>query len=129
MNRERPRGQATVEFALILPLVVACMMCVLATGVVVYDHLSLADLSRSAVRAAVASDDPPSAARSVVTHTDSSVQIRTTMDDATGLVHVKLTRQRKLPLWFLGRVLPHISVTAGATMLREPTSVIGDGLG
>jgi Flp pilus assembly protein TadG len=127
-NRVHHVGQSTVEFALILPLVVACMMCILAAGVMVHDHLALSDLARSATRAAIASDDPHAAAQSVVNANDESVRTRVVIDGDTGLVRVSLTRQRSLPLWIVGQALPRFTVTATVVMLQEPATVIGDGL-
>lgn len=117
-----------MEFALILPLAVACMVFVLATGIIIYDHLSLSDLSRSAVRAAVISDDPAAAAEQLVKSVDESIRIRTNVDNESGLVLVKLDRQRVLPLPFIAQMLPRFTVRASAVMMIEPPQVIGDGL-
>lgn len=117
-----------MEFALILPLVVACMIFVLVAGLIVYDHLALADLSRSSVRAAVTSDDPASTAQDLVQAVDSRVRVRTTVDNESGLVHVRLERTRRLPLLLISHLLPQFTVRASAVMLREPAMVIGDGL-
>ncbi len=127
--RHRERGQSTVEFALILPLAVACMVFVLAAGLVVYDHLALADLSRSAVRAAVTSDDPASIAAQFVKQIDADIRVKTVVNNENGLVHVRLERTRSLPLLFVARTLPKFTIHASAVMMKEPPLVIGDGFG
>lgn len=122
------RGQSTVEFALILPLAVACIVFVLTTGIIVYDHLALSDLSRSAVRAAVISDDPVKAAEQFVQLIDNSIRIHTTVNNESGLVLVQLERRRALPLPFVAQILPRFTVRSSAMMMTEPPQVIGDGL-
>ena len=126
--RRHQRGQSTIEFALIFPLAVACMIFVLAAGIIVYDHLALSDLSRSAVRAAVISDDPATAAEQIVNLVDDGVRVRTLVNNETGLVLVKLERRRALPLPFVAQMLPQFTVRASAAMMSEPPQVIGDGL-
>lgn len=104
------------------------MVFVLIAGLIVYDHLALADLSRSSVRAAVTSDDPASTAQDLVNAVDPNVRIRTTIDNESGLVHVRLERKRRLPLSLISQLLPQFTVRASAVMLREPAMVIGEGL-
>jgi Flp pilus assembly protein TadG len=128
LYRRQQRGQSTVEFALILPLAVACMVFVLTAGIIVYDHLALSDLSRSAVRAAVVSDDPAATAKQLVTLVDDSIRVQTTVDSDSGLVIVKLDRQRAIPLPLISDMLPSFRVRASAAMMVEPPLVIGDGL-
>jgi len=50
MRARRERGQATVEFALILPLVLVALAGVLQVGMVVYSHLAVTHLAREAAR-------------------------------------------------------------------------------
>ena len=127
-SRRHQRGQSTIEFALIFPLAVACMIFVLAAGIIVYDHLALSDLSRSAVRAAITSDDPAAAAKQLVNLVDDGVRVHTSVNNETGLVLVKLERRRALPLPFAAQILPRFTVRASAVMMSEPPLVIGDGL-
>lgn len=127
-HRQHQRGQSTVEFALIFPLAVACMIFVLTAGIITYDHLALSDLSRSAVRAAVISDDPAAAAKQLVALVDKSIRVRTSVDDESGLVLVQLERRRTLPLPFVAQMLPRFAIRTSAVMMVEPPQVIGDGL-
>jgi Flp pilus assembly protein TadG len=125
--RRRKQGQSTVEFALILPLAVACMVFVLTAGLVVYDHLALADFSRSAVRTAVTSNDPASAATQFVKVIDTDIRVKTVVNAENGLVQVRLERTRSFPLLFVARALPKFTVHASAVMMQEPPHVIGEG--
>ena len=54
-------GQATVEFALILPLVIFAALAIIQVGLVVRDHLAVVHAAREAVRAASVDPDPSSA--------------------------------------------------------------------
>jgi len=115
------RGQATVEFALMAPLVVLCALLLLATLSVCLDTLRLNDIARSAVRSAITSDDPADAATAIgdLSH----VTARTSTDESTGLVTVEITMKKQFPL--LGRWLPSLSLHETATMMREPPLVLG----
>ena len=119
--RHKSRGQATVEFALMAPLVVLCALLLLATLSVCLDTLRLNDIARSAVLSAVTSDNPSDAATAIADL--SHVSAKTTADDATGLVTVNATMKKRFPL--LGRWLPSLSLHGTATMMREPPLVLG----
>jgi len=57
------RGQATVEFAFLLPLVVLSVLAVIQVGLVVRDHLGVVHAARQAARAASVDPDPGRAVR------------------------------------------------------------------
>ena len=63
MTRRRERGQATVEFALFLPLVVMAALAVVQVALVVRDHVSTVHAAREAARAASVDPDPGRATR------------------------------------------------------------------
>ncbi len=115
------RGQATVEFALMAPLVVLCALLLLATLSVCLDTLRLTDIARNAVRSAITSDNPSDAATAIADL--SHVSATTTTDDLTGLITVDVTMKKRFPL--LGRWLPSLSLRGTATMMREPPLVLG----
>ena len=119
--RPSHRGQATVEFALMAPLVVLCALLLLATLSVSLDTLRLNDIARSAVRSAITSDNPSDAATAIADL--SQVSAVTTTDESTGLVTVNATMKKQFPL--LGRWLPSLSLHGTATMMREPPLVLG----
>ena len=123
--RHRHKGQATVEFALILPLIVACMAVVLIAGVLVHDQLALSETARLAARSAIVSDNPSDSAQQVIETIDSNIEVRTVIDEVTGLVTVSLSKTRKVPLWLFQSVLPTVNLRARAVMAMEPPVVIG----
>ena len=119
--RHKNRGQATVEFALMAPLVILSALLLLATLSVCLDSLRLNDTARNAVRSAITSDNPSDAASAVATL--SQVSAVTTTDNSTGLITVEVSMKKRFPL--LGRWLPSLSLRATATMMREPPLVLG----
>ena len=57
------RGQATVEFAFVLPLVFVAALAIVQVGLVVRDELGVVHAAREAVRAASVDPDPSRAVR------------------------------------------------------------------
>jgi Flp pilus assembly protein TadG len=119
--RRNDNGQATVEFALMAPLVVLCALLLLATMSVCLYTLRLNDIARSAVRSAITSDNPSEAATAIALL--SHVSATTTVNGVTGLITVEASMKKRFPL--LGRWLPSLSLHATATMMREPPLVLG----
>ena len=119
--RRNDNGQATVEFALMAPLVVLCALLLLATLSVCLDTLRLNDIARSAVRSAITSDNPSDAATAIALL--SHVSATTTVDGITGLITVEASMKKRFPL--LGRWLPSLTLHATSTMMREPPLVLG----
>jgi hypothetical protein len=62
-GRGGERGQATVEFAFLLPLVVLSVLAVIQVGLVVRDQLGVVHAARQAARAASVDPDPGRAVR------------------------------------------------------------------
>lgn len=117
------RGQATVEFALVTPLVVLCAMTLLGTVGLCLDIARLDDIARNAVRSAVTADDPSRAADAVARAF--RVSANTTVNDRTGIVTVTVRLVRPLPVPVIGRLVPRVSLRGSASMMREPPIVLG----
>ncbi len=62
-SRSREQGQATVELALVLPVVVLALLAVIQVALVVRDRVALVHAAREAARAASVDADPGRAAR------------------------------------------------------------------
>ncbi|MFT4774170.1 MAG: Flp pilus assembly protein TadG [Ilumatobacter sp.] len=112
-------GQATVEFALALPVMLIMMLGLVQVGVAIRNELAVELAAREGARAAVVSSDPSSAAnraarRSVALPLDVSTQ--TTPDDV--VVTVTYTDPTDVPI--IGRFLGPSTHQATATMATEP---------
>jgi hypothetical protein len=108
-------GQATVEFALLLPLFVACIGVLVATTALALSSLRLADTARTAARVASTSNDPQDAVRTFTT--EIGVDSRVTLDHQRQFLNVHLAQRIRLP--FIGLPLPLVRLTAQSTVLYE----------
>ena len=126
MNRSRPRarGQATVEFALVLPLFVACTAIVVAATLVGLRALALSDLARDAARAATVADVPCEAAAAVV---EDRATLRCELGPLAsgGATTVRITVTERVPMiGAVGDWLDALMPQATVTMLIEPPPVL-----
>ncbi len=113
------RGQATVEFALVLPLVLLTLMAVLQVALVVRDQVAVVHAAREAARAASVDPDPnaaTAAARRTLGGAD--VELRRPSEVGEPLtVEVRYRSVTNVPL--VGPLLPDPELTARAVMRVE----------
>jgi hypothetical protein len=92
-------GQATVEFALVLPLVVLAASFVVATGVAVRDHIALVRAAGVGARAASVSGGDTGAVREAVDRVLDLPRVRTSVEIAGDFVRVELRHDWRPPGW------------------------------
>jgi hypothetical protein len=114
-QRKADTGQATVEFALLLPLFVACIGVLIATTMLSLSTLRLADTARTAARVASTSNDPQTAVSSYIAKT--GVDSRVVLDDQRQFLTVYLTQRIRLPL--IGLPIPVVRITSHITVMYE----------
>ncbi len=112
-------GQATVEFALVLPLVIFLILAVLQTALVVRDYVATVHAAREAARAASVDRDPTAATRAA----------RRVLRDATvevgarpavgGPISVTVHFRSHTSLPMVGALVPDPDLNATATMRTE----------
>ena len=115
----RERGQATVEFALILPLVVLMLLAVLQTALIVRDYVGVVHAAREAARAASVDRDPraaAAAARRVLARSTVSVGTRPAVGGPIR-VEVRYVSHTDLPM--VGLLFPDPELHATAVMRTE----------
>lgn len=115
----RQRGQATVEFALVLPLILFGLMAVLQVGLVVRDQVAVIHAAREAARAASVDRDPDGAvraARRVLARAEVHVGARPAVGQPI-TVEVTYHDQTDLPL--VGALFPDPDLHAHAVMRVE----------
>lgn len=111
-------GQAAVEFALALPIVVLLTLGLLTVGVAVRNELAVELAAREAARAASVSADPGAAQAAADRAVALPVEVRV-VDDGT---HVTVTASYTDPggVAVLGAVIGATTHTATVTMRIEP---------
>ncbi len=115
----RERGQATVEFALVLPLVIMMILAVLQTALVVRDYVGVVHAAREAARAVSVDRDPAAgtrAARRVLSHADVSVGSR---PEVGGPIRVEVRYVSHTDLPMVGLLFPDPELHATAVIRTE----------
>jgi TadE-like protein len=113
------RGQATVEFAFVLPLLVLVVMAIIQVGLVVRDELGVVHAAREAVRAASVDPDPTRAVRAARrTLPGAEVEVGDRPEVGGDItVTVRYTSVTDLPL--VGALFPDPALHATAVMRVE----------
>jgi len=120
--RARPddRGQAAVELALALPLVVMLLAGLVQLVVVARDQLAVEVAARDGARAAAVAAAPAAAADRAA-HTAIAlrpISVATSVGGDTVTVTVTYVNPTDAPL--IGRVVGDVELRASVTMAREP---------
>lgn len=119
----RDGGQATVELALLLPLVVVLLVALVQAGLLVRDQVLLIHAAREAARAAAVDADAGAAtraARNAGPLDPGRLRVRVTGRDGRGsrvTAHVAYDSPIRLPV--VGRRLGDVPLRASATMRVE----------
>ena len=122
-SRVRERGQATVELALVLPLVVALVLLVLQVGLVSRDQVLVVHAAREAARVAAVDADAaaPSAAARAATPLDGS-RLRVTVGPRGGpgsIVRVEVSYRCPTDVPLVGGLTGDVDLRASAAMRVE----------
>ena len=119
-NRNNHRGQATVEFALVAPLVVVCASLLIGITVVCLQVIQLNDIARTTVRLAATADNPQVAAEEFAAARGLDVDVQD--NPINGLLTVRISRRSRIPL--LGHISRIVGLEATATMMRESPPIL-----
>lgn len=115
-------GQATVELALVLPVVIVLALAVVQVAVVAHRQLLVVHAAREAARAAaVADDDRAGAARRAAVGAGGldPARLRVETDVAGGRVRCVVVLTEPTDVVLVGALLPPVSLEAAATMRVE----------
>jgi Flp pilus assembly protein TadG len=119
----RDAGQATVELALVLPLVASLLLAIIQAGVLARDQLLVTHAAREAVRAAAVDDDPAAARRAAeqagplaADRLDTEVDERGQVGGRVKVV-VRYHAPTRIPL--VGALVDDVVLDASATMRVE----------
>lgn len=117
------RGQATVEFALTIPILLLVLLGAVQVFVLLVDRLHLVHVTRDATRAASVSGEPTAAVDRVVERAwpERIVSYRVSDDGTLVSVSIELVNPTDVPI--IGRFLPDVRLTESLTMLAESFEV------
>lgn len=118
MRRWGERGQAAVEFALVLPVVLLLTLGVLMVGVAVRNELVVELAAREGARAASVSADPGAAQAAADRAVDLPVEIRVAENGTTVRVTATYTDPGNVAV--LGALIGPTTHSATVTMQVEP---------
>ncbi len=123
MTRRREHGQATAEFALILPLLVMIAFAVVQVGVVVRDRVALSHATRAAARTAIVSNDLGEIRRAALAATDlesDRMVVAVDGDLVPGTtVTVSVTYRVRTDVAMVGRFIGDVSCVDSLTVVVE----------
>ena len=114
------RGQAAVELALTLPIVVVLVLGVFQVALVARDQLALELAAREAARAAAVSADPTGAARAAADRVVDLDGIGVSVTVSGDLVRVRVTYVNPTDVAIIGPAIGNVSLEATAVMKLEP---------
>jgi Flp pilus assembly protein TadG len=124
-RRRGPReaGQATVELALLLPVVAILVLAILQLGLVARDVVLVTHASREAARAAAVDEDPDAPRRAAADSpglADDRLRVRTSGGGAHGdRVRVEVTYRVPTAVPIVGALLGDRTVRSTTTMRVE----------
>jgi Flp pilus assembly protein TadG len=114
------RGQATVELALVLPLVLALVLFVVQVGLIVRDQIMVVNAAREGARTAAVETSTSSVRRSVL---DSGAldpaRTSVAMDPGSTTVTVTVTYRSATTVPIIGALVGDITMRESTTMRRE----------
>ena len=119
IHAERDRGQSTVEFVLVLPLIMLSVLLIAQFLVIVMAQVQVVNATRNAVRAAAVSQSPSVAALAAARF---SLGRDIDVDTEIGKRWVTVTSTYELvtDLPMVGRFVPDLTLSSRFSMLLEP---------
>jgi Flp pilus assembly protein TadG len=116
----RDRGQATVEFALALPLVAVLVLGIVQLVVVARDQLAVELAAREGARAAAVAAAPAAAATQAATAAVGLDRLDVSVTEHADRVTVTVRHRTATDVPLIGVVIGDVEVSATVTMQREP---------
>ena len=119
IHAERDRGQSTVEFVLVLPLVMFAVLLIAQFLVIVMAQVQVVNATRNAVRAASVSQSPSDTALTAARFSfGPDIDVNTEISKRW--VTVASTYELDTDLPMVGRLVPDIQLSSHFSMLLEP---------
>jgi Flp pilus assembly protein TadG len=119
-RRRDDAGQAAVELALALPVVVVLLLGMLQVALVGRDQLAIELAAREAARAAAVSGDPRSAASLAAERVTRLRPLGVAVTVGSDTVTVTVTHASATDVALVGRLIGDVELRAAVTMALEP---------
>jgi Flp pilus assembly protein TadG len=116
------RGQAAVELAMAMPLVVVFVLGVLQVALVARDQLAVELAAREAARAASVSADPAGAATAAASRVTELGPLDVSVSVAGDVVRVRVSYTNPTDVAIVGAAIGDVTLDATATMAFDPPS-------
>ena len=113
---EANSGQATVELALVMPLIIGLLLIILNVGLVVRDQLAVWHAASAGARAASISPDSPDVVQQAVEDEVGLRPLHLQIVRDEQLITVKVQYPRTINLLLIKHILPPLTLSASVTM-------------
>ena len=113
---EHDSGQATVELALLMPLIIVLLLIILNVGLVVRDQLAVWHAASAGARAASLSPDSPDVVQQAVEDEVGLRPLHLHIVRDEQLITVEVKYPRTINLWLIKHIVPPLTLTASVTM-------------
>ena len=113
---EPDSGQATVELALVMPLIIGLLLIILNVGLVVRDQLAVWHAASAGARAASISPDSPDVVQQAVEDEVGLRPLHLQIVRDEQLITVKVQYPRTINLLLIKHILPPLTLSASVTM-------------
>lgn len=118
--RDDARGQAAVELAIVMPIVVIFVLGVFQVALVARDQLAIELAAREAARAAAVSADPAGAAGAAARRVVALDPITVSVSVAGDIVRVRVSYVNPTDVAIIGAAIGEVAIEASAAMALEP---------
>jgi len=116
-HRSEPdSGQATVELALVMPLIIGLLLIILNVGLVVRDQLAVWHAASAGARAASISPDSPDVVQQAVNDEVWLRPLHLQIVRDEQLITVEVQYPCTINLWLIKRIVPPLTLSASVTM-------------
>lgn len=116
----RDAGQAAVELALALPVVVVMLLGVVQVVVVIGDRLAVELAAREAARAAAVAGDPAGAAAAAANRATGLSPLDVATSVRVDRVTVTVSHRSRTEVPVIGRLIGDVTIESTVSMRREP---------
>ena len=113
---EPESGQATVELALVMPLIVGLLLIILNVGLIVRDQLAVWHAASAGARAASISPNSPDIVQQAVEDEVGLRPLHLQVVRDEQLITVEVQYPRTIKLWLIKHIVPPLTLSASVTM-------------